>query len=84
MTHANDESFRASINEEVRRITTLNDTIAGTLNNILVGGSVGLIFASITFLKDIAGASPAPGSLIFLKASWLVLPRKGPGSRCRR
>jgi hypothetical protein len=38
MTHANDESWRASVDEEVRRITTLNDTIAGTLNNILVGG----------------------------------------------
>jgi hypothetical protein len=73
MTHANDESWRASINEEVRRITTLNDTIAGTLNNILVGGSVGLIFASITFLKDIAGAHPAPGSLVFLRVSWLIL-----------
>jgi hypothetical protein len=73
MTHANDESRRASVNEEVRRITTLNDTIAGTLNNILVGGSVGLIFASITFLKEMAGGHPAPGSLIYLKASWLIL-----------
>jgi hypothetical protein len=34
MTHPDDQSWRAAVNEELRRITTLDDTIAGTLNNI--------------------------------------------------
>lgn len=71
MVHKNEDGLRASITEEVTRISSLNDTIARMLNNILVYGSVGMIVASITFLKDIAG--PHPRSLALLKVAWIFL-----------
>jgi hypothetical protein len=73
MAHDDEQAWRAAIYDEYRRISSLDDTIAGTLNNILVGGSVGIIVASVTFLKDIAGGQPAPGSLLLLKSSWIIL-----------
>jgi hypothetical protein len=69
----NEQEWRGRIDAEWKRIRALDDTIAGTLNNILVAGSVGLIVASVTFLKDVAGQHPAAGSLFFLRTAWLVL-----------
>jgi hypothetical protein len=68
----NRKRYLARVEEERKRISSLDDSIAAQLTNILIAGSVGAILASVTFIKDIA-PNPIPWTLCLLRLSWLVL-----------
>jgi hypothetical protein len=64
--------FLIRVEEERKRISSLDDSIAAQLTNILIAGSVGAILASITFIKDLE-PKPAPSTLWLIRLSWLLL-----------
>ena len=63
--------FLVRVEEERKRISSLDDSIAAQLTNILIAGSVGAILASITFIKDLA-PKPVPSTLWLIRVSWLL------------